>query len=153
MAANMGQVFAFAAVFVFVITTLGSSVFWGMDADAEVDDPYLLAKYGDDGGDRNAAMGNYLTEQCVPGAETQVKDCSDSVALLKAKVRLGYHTQRVVVMTETFQSIAVRRARRSSISPPLRSRQPEPCQHGHLLSREIDLCSISWVRPRSPRHC
>jgi hypothetical protein len=36
-----------------------------------VDDPYLLAKYqyGDDGGDRNAAMGNYLTEQCVPGAE------------------------------------------------------------------------------------
>ena len=110
MAANMGQVFAFAAVFVFVITTLGSSVMWGVDADAEVDDPYLLTKYGDDGGDRNAAMGNYLTEQCVPGAETQVKDCSDSVALLKAKIRLGYHTQRVVVMTETFQSIAVRRA-------------------------------------------
>jgi hypothetical protein len=38
MAANMGQVFAFAAVFVFVITTLGSSVMWGVDADAEVDD-------------------------------------------------------------------------------------------------------------------
>ena len=48
MAANMGQVFAFAAVFVFVITTLGSSVMWGVDADAEVDDPYLLAKYGVD---------------------------------------------------------------------------------------------------------
>lgn len=106
MPANLGQAFACAAVCVFVITTVGSSVMWGIDKSAEVDDPYLAAKYGGGGNDRAAAMGNYLTEQCVPGVATPVKDCSDAVALLKARIRFGYHTQRVVVMTETFQSIS-----------------------------------------------
>jgi hypothetical protein len=128
---NLGQAFAFAAVAVFVLTTVGSSVMWGIDTSAEVDDPYLAEKYSDGG--RGQAQGNYLTEQCVKGAQTQVKDCSDSVAIIQAKVRLGYHTQRVVVMTETFTSMAyilalfALWALRAHLQPTRHVDELEPC--------------------------
>ena len=105
MPANLGQIFAFAAVAVFVITTIGSAVTWSIDVAAETDDPYLTAKYPNQK-DRSREIGNYLTEQCVPDAPVQPgKACSDSVALLKTNIRLEYDPQRVVVLTETFTSI------------------------------------------------